>query len=509
MPRTASEAFAAGGLAEFLPRRLADLPQVLSETREAPRVQLVAALDKYLARIGAPEPSRRAARRLAHPGSRAILTGQQAGLLTGPAFTFYKAHTALRLAEEHDQPEAPVVPVFWIASQDHDVAEVATAHWLESDQVVSLSLDLPAGVPVGRIPFAPYFERVQSALMGKDFVPSQLDLVLEALAGDFNMAEVFARLLLAYLGPRGLVVADPLSPELAPLFAPSLERELQNPLASSQAINYQAQLLRSRGIQTGLGRAAGATNLFLEGEDGQRRNLHFHNGVFSDGVQSYSQRELSNILHQDPSRMTPGAGIRPILQDTVFPTAGFVVGPGELAYVAELGGVYELHNLPKPAVIERLHALVIEPTVGRILERYGLDAWEFVSDPGTLFRQAIGRESTEVQAIKNHLDHIVTELAEVAAYVRDSDSTLLGSVRRFDKRTNYEFGRLATKLVESQLRRDASHRFRKERLERHLLPLGHNQERVLAFIGYSLKYGVEVIRGLESLPAVGMELISL
>lgn len=509
MPRPASEAFARGELAEFLPRRLGDLAKVLSEPRQAPRTQLSEALGAYLARIGAPEASRRAAKQLAHPRSRAILTGQQAGLLTGPAFTFYKAHTALRLAQEHDRPENPVVPVFWVASQDHDVAEVATAHWLDLDQVVNLSLDLPIGVPVGRIPFAPYFPQVQAALTGKGFIPSQLDLVLGAMAGEFNMAEVFARLLLAYLGPGGLVVADPLSPELAPLFVPALERELADPLASAVAINQEAQLLKTRGIQTGLGRAPGATNLFLEGKDGQRRLLHYLDGSFSDGIDSYSKRELIDRLHTNPSQITPAAGIRPIIQDSVFPTAGFVVGPGELAYVAELKGVYGLHGLPVPAVIERLHALVIEPAVNRILARYGLDPWQFIADPEGQFRQALERELGAVQELQNHLSRIQQELNQAATHLSQVDPTLLGSLRRFERRTHYEFERLSAKVAESELRHDASHQFRKSRLELHLLPLGENQERVLAFIGYSLKYGVEVIRSLETLPAVGMELISI
>jgi bacillithiol biosynthesis cysteine-adding enzyme BshC len=307
-----------------------------------------------------------------------------------------------------------VVPVFWVASQDHDTEEINSVELLDfEERVHRLRLELPPAHPTGRIRFAPYFPQVCELLQRFAGHPEVRERICKALLGPWSYSEAFARLLLEFLGPAGLVVFDPMAPELAPLFVPALEKEIADPLASSEAINRTALAMKRAGLEPVLGRGKAATNMFLEGADGVRRLLHFRDGRFEDGQKRYSAADLLALLEQDPARITPAAGLRPVLQDTVLPTAGFVVGPGELKYVAELGSVYELHGLKPPAVIRRIGVTVLEPPIERILRKYGLEAWAFQADPEGSFKAALAQQEARVQAIRAHLARIDAELSQI------------------------------------------------------------------------------------------------
>ncbi len=474
-----------------------DLAERLEVPRPVDRSRLVQALEGYLRRLGAPKEALDQLQALAHPEGRSILTGQQPGLLGGPAYTFYKAHTALKLREGQGRP---VVAVFWVASHDHDVEEVRHLHLLDlEERFTTLSLPLPPR-PLGRIPLEPYREAIREALASFP-QDERLDYALSAR----TLSESFARLFLAYLGPRGLLVFDPMAEELAPLLVEGLLEELEDPLASAEAINREALRIRALGGRPTLRRKPGATNLFLETEE--RRLLFYEGGRFTDGQRGYSKKELREILLSDPTRITPAAGLRPVLQDRIFPTAALVAGPNELLYLAELSGVYALHQVPLPAFIRRLSALVVEPPVGRILGKYRLDPWAFVE-----------REEVFLEALRPHLEEVVRfeerlrRLAEEAkGLIEEASSLRPGLVRplaRFRARVLGEGERLLRKVLRQRLLEDEVLAQHLRRLKLHLRPLDTPQERVYPFVMYALKHPVALER-LEALPALGRHRIDL
>ncbi|MFN4072415.1 MAG: bacillithiol biosynthesis cysteine-adding enzyme BshC [Thermus sp.] len=448
--------------------------------------QLASALIAYLKRLQAPQEALAALEGL---GRGAVVTGQQAGLLGGPALTFYKAHTALGLGEK-----VGAAAIFWVASQDHDVEEVRHLHLLLEEEVRTLSLPLPP-LPAGRIPLAPYRQAV-----GEFLGPWSRDTrVAYALEGE-TLAEFFARTLLAFLGGRGLIPFDPMAAELAPLFQEALERELEDPLASAQAINQGAERIRALGGKPPLRRKPGATNLFLETD--QRRLLLYQDGTFTDGVRRYSKKELMEILRADPGRLTPAAGLRPVFQDLVLPTAGFVVGPNEFRYVAELAGVYALYGIPMPALFPRLRALVLEPPIRRILERYRLDPWAFVDGGEGAFLEAIKEVLEGFRDLEAELIGLLEEVEALGQRARALEPTLERPLRRFQARLKGEGERLLKKLLRARLGRDAVLLHHLERLRRHLLPRGLPQERVYPFAMYALRHP-EALSRLQKAPTSG------
>lgn len=454
--------------------------------------ELLPAFSAYLRRLGAPSSVLEALRRLE---VGAVVAGQQAGLLGGPALTFYKAHTALRLAEG-----VGAAGVFWIASQDHDVEEVRHLHLLREERLETLSLPLPP-LPAGRLPLAPYREALR-AFLGPWAEEERVAWALEA----GTLSEFFARVLLAFLGERGLLPFDPMAPELAPLFLPALERELEDPLGSAQAINREAERLRALGEKPALMRKPGATNLFLETD--ARRLLHYQGGLFTDGVRAYTRKELWELAQVDPSRLTPAAGLRPVFQDLVLPTAGFVVGPNELRYVAELSEVYTLYGLSMPALFQRLRALVLEPPVARILGKYGLDPWAFLEEGEGAFLRAVGGRLQAFARFEERLRRLLSETEALAEEAGALDPTLKRPLLRFRARLGGEGERLLRKALRARLQGDGVLWAHLERLKRHLLPLGLPQERVFPFLQYALRHPVALKR-LEEAPALGRALLYL
>jgi bacillithiol synthase len=509
---TPLEAFRSGVLHDFHRVAAGDLVGALESVHPANRAALSAALEVYQQRIAAPKAALEAVKSLAHPNSRVIVTGQQAGLLGGPAYTFYKAISTILLARELSTEDRPVVPVFWVASQDHDAAEVRETWLLDLDEREHhLQLPLPSGKPVGRIGLeSGWVSGILEALRAFKGQPEHqawaIGLVESAAKDPANnaisYADWFAKLISSILGPYGLIVFDPLEPQLAALFRPFLRHELENPLAGPEAIEIAAEKLEAQGFAAQLRRPPGSTNLFLECDDGERRLLKF-DGTHFLADRRYSRNDLETILESDPSRITPAAGLRPTLADAVLPSAISVLGPSELAYQLELGGVYEWHGIPQPLLWPRLSVTWIEPPIKRILERYGLTAQAFMTDPnGTLERLMLSRSGAA-----GHLDAGLRDLeaafAKLEAEIAPLDETLLGALERSRSRVLGHVARLEGKVAKALINREETSERQFGRLNAHLMPDGIPQERHTNFLSQLMKFGPVLLERMLNLEATG------
>ncbi|WP_425144867.1 bacillithiol biosynthesis cysteine-adding enzyme BshC [Deinococcus sp.] len=503
--RSVAAAYAAGELpASFRlhPSQLGALKTRPGFRPELDRGVLAAALRDYHRDLGTLDSRAEAQlERLSHPESAVVVTGQQAGLLGGPAYSVHKAASAVLLARELDGGAAPVLPIYWVASQDHDAAEVASATLLDfSETLHRLTLDLPTGVPVGDIHWTPEFTREVRALIErfdgpdahKQAVGRHLAFALEHPTSlRRGYADAFARLIHSLLGARGLLVLDPLHPALARLMVPALRRELANPLASSALIEAAAVGLEQAGFDPQLRRPAGASNLFLSGNDGQRRLLRVGaKGMFEteNGEQS-TRAELEALLDDAPQRLTPAAGLRPIVQDTLLPTLAFVVGPGEIAYGAQLREVYGLYGLEQPLLWPRLSVTWLESNVARLLGRLNTDAARFQADPEGVLGAALAGERGAAAASGERLTELRAQFSRLASELAALDPTLEGAAARAGTRSVNQIERLQRLSLNALARAENERSGQLERLKLHLLPNGVPQEREMNFLTYLLKHG--------------------
>ncbi|MFC4453147.1 bacillithiol biosynthesis cysteine-adding enzyme BshC [Deinococcus sonorensis] len=483
------------------------------ERPELDREALSRALRQYHQDLGTLDATSEALlERLAHPASRVVVTGQQAGLLGGPAYSVHKGAGAALLARQLDRPDAPVVGIYWIASQDHDADEVASTTLLDHAETLHrLTLDLPRGVPVGRIAWQPEWTRQVHELLDcfetqpvyREQVRARLNFALQGR----SYADVFARLMHRLLGPAGLLVLDPLHPALAGLMKGALQRELTAPLEGPRRIEQAAAQLERLGYTPQLRRPEGATNLFLEREDGQRILLRQDQGSFEAEGERFSAGELSALLDGEPSRITPAAGLRPVIQDALLPTVAFVVGPGEIAYGAQLREVYPLHGLEQPLLWPRLSVTWLEPNVARMLGRFGLDAATFQQDPEAALGRALAREREAGAVSAEQLTRLAAEFQTLAGQLAALDPTLETAALRVQTRSLGQLARLQERAVRALARAEDDRSRQLTRLKLHLLPNGVPQEREMNFLTYLLKHGEEPLRRLlEQDPAASVEL---
>ena len=510
------ESYLRGDLNSFFRVPPNDIELALELPSRAVSSSICTALENTALRHGAPQKVIENIANLRDPNARVVVTGQQPGLLLGPAFSISKAMTAVRLAAELSQPEKPVVPVFWVASQDHDHEEVNHTYLLDlEEQLHRVTVDLAPGVPSGRIPMTDtILEQVLNSLselkMSKKAFKEVAGLLESSARSANTYADWFIGQMYRLLGPSGLVLLDPLDAAIAPHFNDVLEAEIEAPTISVKAIMSAASNLRLAGFEPQLGRGADSTNLFLQGlgDLALRSLLRFDGTMYRVDGQEFSSEELRVIIRESTGRITPAAGLRPITQDAILPNIATVVGPGELRYFAQLREVYRYHGVSMPLIWPRSTVTVAEPPVHRILKRYDIDYRHVVEGSEEVFEEIVlsrrGHGTAFSKAsyeIEKHFEKLIREASAI-------EPTLSRPLARAVRGHNRIISRLRGQVAHAALIRDtvANRQFRRLRL--HLRPAGQAQERILSSYSFMLKFGIKsYIDALEAVRSRGEVLV--
>ncbi len=453
--------------------------------------------------FSAGEASQESLRRLAKPGCYAVVTGQQTGLFTGPAFAFYKALTAIKLSRTLTDRGLEAVPVFWLATEDHDLAEVNHCYVQARDgslQRLEYSGEPPVqDAPVGTVRFN---ETIQTSLQAlSEFLPdsSARSEVLDALADCYRPGEslgtAFGRFLARVFGPFGVVFVDPMDERLHALSAPVFEAAVESAVPLGEAIVARSQRLVESGYHAQVRVTGNSTLLFLHA-GGRRQALRQRDGRFGtvEG-ESFSPEELLARLGKQPQVLSPNVLLRPVMQDFLLPTVAYVGGPSELAYLAQAAPVYERILGRMPVLVPRASFTFLEPAVQRLLQKYGLTLRDICSGKHLLREKMAARFlppdltasfQKASAGLTESLNALQTSLAKL-------DPTLADAAANSGRKMHYQLSTLERKAAQSaqnrteQVERDAL------RLENALYPQKALQERVYSGINYLARYGPSLL----------------
>lgn len=473
------------------------------------RADLVEALRLYHVRLGILTKETKAAlAALAQEDAVTVVAGQQAGLLMGPMYSLHKAADAILLAREL-QHTAPVVPIFWVASQDHDAEEVGWVTALDmSERLTRLELAPSSnGGPLAQALWQEahtravleWLEEFDAPALHKSDFETVFKRATSPLAdgSDPSWPDVFARLVHTYLGAEGLILLDPMHPEIAALMRPILQKEIENPLAGPADNNAAAEALASLGVTAGLGRGADATNLFVHTEGGRQLLRSKENGTFfTEGGERFSAEELLGKLESDPMSVSPAAGLRPVVQDGLLPNVALVLGDGEIGYLAQLKAIYERHGVRQPIVWPRLNALWLEPNVARLLNTFELTGRQFIADPEASLGRALAKSRGLADLSAGRLSALNSDLQQLAASLAALDPNLSKAAERLQRQTLARTERLQTRAAAALARQENERGAQLDRLRLHLLPNGAPQEREMGFVSLLLKHGCAPLRQL-------------
>lgn len=451
---------------------------------------------------GAPPAALAATRKLLDPRTVAVVTGQQAGAFGGPLFTLLKAITAIQLArrtaEEHD---TQTVAVFWVDSEDHDWVEVASCTVLDrAFQPRTITLPPPEGA--GELPVAALQldARVEQHLAELAQVLAPTDFTEWAIAGlrvayrpGVKMADAFARWLEGLLGPLGLIVFESADPAAKPLVADVFARELKAPGRTAALAAAAGEALAARGHVPQVVPQQDSPSLFHL--DSVRRPIRRKGDDFLIGEQSYSGDALAAEAVSAPQRFSPNVLLRPIVQDTLFPTICYVAGPSELAYLGQLGTVYDLFGVPMPLMYPRATATLVDSATARFLAKYDFPLQELQpQDESALNRllQSQLPQSVE-EAMKDAEDAIRRSMQRVIDAMPALDPTLAGAARTVLGKIEHELRALQSKTIHAAKRRDETLRRQFTRAQAQTFPHGHPQERTLAVVFFLNRYGPALV----------------
>jgi len=462
------------------------------------RRSVVEILREQNLRFGSGDATRKNLERLT-AGSVAIVTGQQVGLFSGPAYSFYKALSIIRLAADLTSRGHDAVPIFWLATEDHDLAEVNHCWWLSRSDLSRLELAPagPAGQRVGEVRLGDAVSALVAQAISSLDGPAA-DLVSEALQDSYRPQETFgtafAKLFARLFARHGLILLDPLDPRLHRLAAPIYRRALEDHAALAADLLARGRQLDRARYHAQVKVLERSTLLFLN-HDGQRLPLRpaagRGNSGFVAGKYSHSLADLLALLDHDPARFSPNVLLRPVVQDTLLPTAAYIAGPAEVAYFAQAEVVYR-RLLPRmPAILPRAGFTLVEPHVARLLKKYSLDL-------GDLFRgRQHLRSKLERQFLTGALAARFTNgekslrslLAGLRRPLGKLDKTLVGSLSTAEKKILYQFLRLREKTGRAQGARQGILARHQQQLTDSLYPHHGLQERSLCLLPFLARHG--------------------
>jgi bacillithiol synthase len=445
---------------------------------------------------GATEAARRALQ-LAQPDAVAVVTGQQAVLFGGPLFVLYKALAALKVAARLEQQRGrPVVPVFWVASDDHDFAEVRSTTVLdEGGQIRTLRYAParePAGQPASRVPLdetvTALVEELSRSLPAGPHRDGVVARVAECYRPGASVSGAFARLLSSLL--PGLVVLDPSDPALKALMVPVLERELRERSPTSRLAEEVGRELLASGYHQQVPVRPGFLNLFLI--DSERRALAVEDERLEvRGTDRHIPlADAVRRVQARPEEWSPGVLLRPLAQDHMLPTAAYVGGPAEIAYHAQIGPSYAHFGIPRPALVPRPSLTVVEAPQARALEAEGLSLSELQGDPESVLGRWAREAYPEVEAaFARTREALEREMSAVAGVLGDLDPTLRAAADSALGRALHQVEALHEKSTRALKKRDQSRAERLRRTRDALLPGGSLQERGLGLVSLLARHG--------------------
>jgi bacillithiol biosynthesis cysteine-adding enzyme BshC len=451
---------------------------------------------------GAAEPTLRNIALLRKNDSVAIVTGQQAGLFTGPLYTIYKALSAIKLAEELRGTGVSAIPVFWVASEDHDLDEIDHAFILQRhDGLANVSYrpeGMADGASVGDIRFdggiAGTIDLLVSGLPQTEFSPEVKRLLSAAYSPSDTYGTSFSKLILALLARYGLVVIDPLNDPIKKLASPIYTNAIEHSDEIVAAIRERSKDLEQHGYPPQVLVEDDYFPLFWHDENGRRLALrHTGDGMFRvKGEKRQLHRdELLDLAQKDPRRLSPGVMLRPVVQDFLLPTLCYFGGGAEIAYFAQNSEAYRVLDRPVTPIFHRQSFTVVEPRESRNLERFG---WKLL----TLFRgkdaaildAAEGDISPDVAKLFTDIENgINAELDRLDQRLSDKDPTIAASLAKRRRKILYHIKTLRDKTLRSEVQKDEAMRRRIDNLFDALLPHGALQERELNVVTFINKYG--------------------
>jgi bacillithiol synthase len=451
--------------------------------------------------------------KLLDENSVVVVGGQQSGILTGPLYTIHKIITIIKLAKAQETKLCvPVVPVFWIAGEDHDFEEINHIYSIGRSKiqkrkvnqqnnrkkaVTDLELDKEALTSFVIDVFLDNHETIHTSTL--------LDEIKNYISISNNYVDFFSFFIHKLFKDSGIVLLDSHNKELRKLEVPFLKKLIEENEVMHQKFLHRANELSENGYGEPIERSENNAHLFIHFE-GTRLLLERENSsLFTDKrcLCSYTKEELVSLVEREPEKFSNNVVTRPLMQEYLLPVLAFVGGPGEIAYWASLKEVFHLFNFKVPPVVPRLSMTFVEPHIAKLVEKDDLSIKEIILNGIKSSRNQLTywEEKSKVEAA---LENALTELEKVhrplKTLVNQYDKGLERLANKNQLIIKKELSFLAQKIEESIRKKYDDEWLKLDMIEANIRPNDGLQERSLNIIKYINEYGFDFVHHLIKLP---------
>jgi bacillithiol synthase len=426
--------------------------------------------------------------RFRKPDTVAVVTGQQVGLFSGPAYTIYKALTAAKVAAQLEARGIPAVPIFWLATEDHDFAEIAHA-WVfdESRKPFAVGVNPPKDLdgrqrPVGpAVLEAPPVHELRGLVKGFPQADSVVAAVEQAYRPGVSMGEAFRALLKTLLGKIGILTLDPLDSAVRRIGAPLLAEAVRIAPELKSAVAQRSQALIDAGYHAQV-HLDEKTSLFFLLEEGERVTLRLKDAQYAE-------------LQDRAADISPNALLRPVWQDYMLPTVAYVGGPAEIAYFAQSRPLYGRLLGRMPVVMPRTGFTLLDTRAAKLLRKYRLGFTDVLVCEETLKERIAATLVPESlsAAVSTCAADVDSSLNRLSAEAATFDPTLCAALTKSQSKIRYQVEKIRRKIARESLRRDAQAAADAEYLHGSLYPHEDLQERLYTILPFLAQHGMDLV----------------
>lgn len=439
---------------------------------------------------------------LSDANSIILITGQQLGLFASPIYTIYKIISTIKLAEELNSKnsEYKFVPVFWLETEDHDFREINHIGLLDKSFIARQIVY--GGNDRGKVSLRHYhleesiqtfIGEIEESLLETEFSGDLFAKLKEYYQPERDWTTAIKLFLADIFSSSGLLFFQPGAEEIKEISIEFFTQLLEEGDKSTETFNAQSNKLNSMGYHNQVKYIAGQSFIHFERDNFQREHLYKEGSdyYFKNSDERLNQTEVVNIIKNNPSAVSSTVVSRPVLQSWLLPVAAYIAGPGEIAYWAQLTGIFELFNLEIPVVYPRISATIIEPKIARYLGKYSLDT-ETLSNKQTLFIEDYFKhqnESSKDNPFISFNQLLESEATKIEEYLKSLDPTLIDAGVKSLERIKQTLNNLENRVGKAIEQKNGQLTNHLRQIHSSLYPNEIPQERYQSLIYYLNKFG--------------------
>ncbi len=430
----------------------------------------------------------------------AVVTGQQVGLFSGPLYTIYKALTAVKLAECLQQRGlGSFVPIFWLASDDHDLAEIDHVVLLDKNNHLA-EVRCPGPSPELKIPASNRFlppeicgnlRQLEDLTLGTNFKAEIIEHLSEAYQPGRSYVDAFARWMARLFKSHGLILIDASHSRLKALGSDVFFREIAEGSPSTEQAIDTSRMLREAGYDLQIQLHEGILNIFYVERERQTIQRDRDRFRIKDKATSFTKDELLTLAGEKTFLFSPNVLLRPIYQDAILPTVAYIGGPGEIAYYSQMKRVYERFGLSMPVIYPRKTVTIVEKKVGHVLRKYDLKIPDLWHEPSKVIAEITSKQIPDsIQAaLSQTRDHLERDFESLKREITAFDCTLEDSADLAKGKIDQPLKFLEKKLLQAAKKHNEIAVRQLLNAINNLFPNQHLQERAFNIVPFLIKYG--------------------